>query len=71
MAPLCRTLNIEGHLLQVDIYRDDSSKWILEVVDSLGNSTVWNDQFETDQLAFEELFRTIREESVLAILNTP
>ena len=71
MSPLCQTLNIDGHLLQVDIYRDESSKWILEVVDVSGTSTVWDEQFETDQLAFEELFRTLREEGVLAILETP
>ncbi len=71
MSPLCQTLKVEGHSLQVDIYRDESSKWILEVVDVSGTSTVWDEQFETDQLAFEELFRTIREEGVRAILDTP
>lgn len=71
MSPLCQTLNIEGHTLQIEIYRDDSSNWILEVVDVSGDSTVWDEQFETDQLAFEELFRTIREEGIRAILDMP
>lgn len=71
MSPLCQSLSVEGHTFQVEIYRGGSSKWILEVVDSLGTSTVWDDQFETDQLAFEEFSRTIREEGVRSILEAP
>lgn len=71
MSPLCQTLNIEGHSLQIEIYRGGTSKWILEVVDVSGTSTVWDEQFETDQLAFEELSRTIREEGVRSIVGAP
>ncbi|MBX3422710.1 MAG: hypothetical protein KF752_14240 [Pirellulaceae bacterium] len=71
MSPLCQTLKVEGHTLQIDIYRGGTSKWILEVVDSGGTSTVWDEEFETDELAFEELSRTISEEGVLSIVAAP
>lgn len=71
MSPLCQTLSVEGHTLQIEIYRGGSSKWILEVVDSSGASTVWDDQFDTDQLALDEFTRTIREEGVRSILEAP
>jgi hypothetical protein len=69
MSPLCQTLTVEGHTLQIEIYRGGSSQWILEVVDALGTSIVWDDQFQTDQLAFAEFSRTIREEGIGAILG--
>lgn len=71
MSPLCQALSVDGLTFQIEIYRGGSSGWILEVVDSLGTSTVWDDQFATDQLAFEELTRTIREEGVRSILEAP
>jgi hypothetical protein len=71
MSPLCQPLTVEGQSLQVVIFRGDTNDWILEVVDSRGTSIVWDDLFETDLLAFEELLRAIREEGIHAILETP
>jgi hypothetical protein len=33
------------------IYRLENTKWTLEVVDAEGTSTVWDDEFETDDAA--------------------
>ena len=49
------------------IYRPDDSKWTLEVVDSAGTSTVWDDQFDTDEAAHAEFRRCIAEEGILSL----
>lgn len=67
MSPLCQSLTIDGHTVQVEIYRLESTDWSLEVVDAQGTSVVWDNQFETDQLAFDEFSRTIREEGIGAV----
>ena len=45
--------------------------WILEVVDSDGNSTVWDSTFETDDLAFKEFQRTVEEEGIDSVVGPP
>jgi hypothetical protein len=42
----------------------------LEVVDSDGTSTVWDDLFGTDQEALDEVFRTIKEEGLSAFRDS-
>ena len=71
MSPLCQSLTRDGHTVQIDIYEGDPGKWILEVVDALGNSTVWDDQFDTDQQALDELHKTIREEGIESLVGLP
>lgn len=58
-------------MLAVEIYRGEDSDWILEVVDEFGNSTVWDDQFATDQAAWDELQRTLLEEGVEVMVGMP
>ena len=43
------------------IYRLEHTKWTLEVVDADGTSTVWDDEFETDDAAYAEFQKTIAE----------
>jgi hypothetical protein len=57
--------------VQVDIYEGDPGKWLLEVVDEFNNSTVWDDQFETDKEALEEVEKTIKEEGIQALIGKP
>lgn len=64
MSPLCQTVTEDDYSVRVEIYRGDESKWILEVVDPGGGSTVWDDQFETDQLALAEFKRTLKSEGI-------
>lgn len=71
MSPLCQSVTHEGYTVKVEIYRGPTSRWILEVVDEYRNATVWDDQFETDQKAWEEFQRTIAEEGVHAIIGEP
>lgn len=64
-SPLSGPLRRDGVEIEVCIYRGEEDEgWILEVVDSGGTSTVWDDKFATDQAAMDELLRTIRVEGV-------
>jgi hypothetical protein len=60
-SPLNQTLTRNGVTVEVHIYKNSRSDWILEVVDA-GNSHVWDDQFLTDQAAFDEAMRALDEE---------
>ena len=64
MSPLCQNVTRDGYTVRVEIYRGETSKWILEVVDPAGGSTVWDDLFEADQLALEEFKRTLKSEGI-------
>lgn len=71
MSPLCRRITRGGQKVRVEIYEGDPGKWILEVVDPFNNSTVWNDQFDTDQQALDEVMRTIAEEGFSSLIGSP
>ena len=70
MSPLCQEFEKDGHVVQVHIYGTGKSDWILEVVDADGNSTVWDDQFETDELVFEEFQRAVEEEGIESVIGS-
>jgi len=61
-SPLNQTLTRNGVTVEVHIYKGHGSDWILEVVDEGKNSHVWDDQFKTDQQAFDEAMRALDEE---------
>lgn len=61
-SPLTQTYSAEGHTLRIDIYRGTSEPWILEIVDELGTSTVWDAVFESDQAALDAAFAAIAAE---------
>ena len=48
--------------VEIHIHKGRGSDWILEVVDAAKNSHVWDDEFETDQQAFDEAMRALDEE---------
>ena len=55
----------EGDLtVQIDIYEDGEGGWLLEIVDESGNSTVWEDSFDTEQEALEEALEALRDEGI-------
>lgn len=69
-SPLTQTHSADGHTLQIEIYRGGDSLWILEIVDELGTSTVWDAQFETDTAALAAAFGAIEEEGVHHFMTT-
>ena len=68
---LSQRTTIEGHEFQIEIYRlEADAVWTLEVVDEEGTSTVWDDQFDADQAAMDELMRTIQKEGLSAFRDS-
>jgi len=61
-SPLNQTLTRNGVTVEIHIYKGHGSDWILEVVDAARNSHVWDEQFQTDQQAFDEAMRALDEE---------
>ncbi|MFK5987005.1 MAG: transposase [Pseudomonadota bacterium] len=43
--------------------------WFLEIVDIDNNSTIWDEPFDSDQLAFDEAMNAIEEEGILAFID--
>lgn len=58
----------EGVTVELCIYRLEHTKWTLEVVDAEGNSTVWDDEFESDDDALAEFERTVQESGMLEFM---
>ena len=44
-----------------------NSTWTLEVIDSEGTSTVWDDPFDTAEAALAEFRRCIAEEGIISL----
>jgi hypothetical protein len=58
----------DGHVVHVNIIQLEGDKdWVLEVVDENGTSTVWDDKFRTDRIAWKEFLRTIEKEGMGAV----
>jgi hypothetical protein len=71
MSPLCREITGDGTKIQVDIYRgEDDSGWILEVIDEDNTSTVWDDPFDTDQEALNEVMEVIERDGIRSFLES-
>lgn len=70
-SPLCQNVESDGKEVEVVIYEDGDGGWILEVVDEHGNSTVWNDSFESDQKAWVEVMDCIKEEGIDSLIGKP
>ena len=71
MSPLSQSIARDGHTVRVEIYEGDEGKWILEVVDEFDGSTVWDDQFHTDQAALDEVHKTIAEDGIESLVGDP
>ena len=61
-SPLSQSVTRNGVAVRVEIYGDSQGGWILEIVDAENASHVWDDHFETDQLALTEALRALDEE---------
>ena len=72
-SPLCRKMEQNGIEVEIHIFRIQGSDegWSLEVVDEESNSTVWDELFDTDHAALDELMRTIEEEGISVFLHPP
>ena len=66
----CQKISSGGKTLSVDIYRIKGTVgWSLEIVDEFGNSTVWDDLFESDAAAITEAKKSILEDTAGAYVG--
>lgn len=66
-SPLSRTVTVDGEPLQICIYRlEHQSTWTLEIVDRENTSTVWENEFPSDEAALAEAFEAIKDEGLEA-----
>jgi len=66
---LCRRIKRKRTSVRVHIYRlEQESGWTLEVEDQAGGSTVWDEKFDTDEAALEEVMKVIETEGIETFL---
>ena len=69
-SSLCQTISSGDHTVRVEIYRlEGDNSWTLEVEDQYGNSTVWDDEFESDELALSEAKESILRETITSFVG--
>ena len=68
-SSLSQVVERDGRSVEVEIYEDGMGGWLLEVVDEFGNSSVWDQSFETEQDALDEALKTIREEGIESLIG--
>ncbi|MEX3936882.1 YecA family protein [Paraburkholderia phymatum] len=70
LSPLSTSVTREGTSVDVHVYRagnDSRDGWILEIIDSHGTSTVWDDPFPTDGAALAEALNTINSHGIASV----
>jgi hypothetical protein len=71
-SPLSQRITRDGMTIDVRIFRGEhEAAWILEVVDHADGSTVWDETFQTEQDALNEVLRTIDDEGISCFLLDP
>ncbi|OGA26183.1 MAG: hypothetical protein A3I02_07530 [Betaproteobacteria bacterium RIFCSPLOWO2_02_FULL_67_26] len=66
LSELSRTFEQDGWKLAVEIYKDRSGKWMLQVFDERNTGTHWIEPFDTEQQALDEALKVIEEEGIEA-----
>lgn len=62
---------IDGYRFEVQIFRaEHETEWLLEVIDEVGASHVWDGTFENDMEAFEAALQTIKQEGVYDFIRS-
>lgn len=59
-----------GKSVEIHIYRMPNTLWILEVVDSFGNSTVFDDEFATDGEALSYVIEEIERDGIEGFIGS-
>ena len=69
-SPLSRSITRDDITVEVNIYRlEHEPQWALEVVNTHGTSSVWDDPFETDEEAYAAFEQAVAEEGMETFLN--
>ncbi|MEY3873185.1 MAG: hypothetical protein RLZZ296_2180 [Pseudomonadota bacterium] len=68
-SALRRKVLVQGHRLDVCIYRRGTTAWALMVISSTGHSKVWDAVFATEQAALDEYQRMVDGQHVASALG--
>ena len=63
-SELNQTYTQNGKSVEIHIYRMPNTSWTLDVVDSYGNSTVFDDEFATDSEALSYVIDEIERDGI-------
>lgn len=67
---LSQKVTQQGITVAVEIYRlEEQPGWTLEVVNQAGTSTVWGDEFETDEAAYTTFLSTVAADGIKTFLD--
>lgn len=67
---LSRPIIRDGISIKLEIYRlENEPEWSLEVVNDKGTSIVWDDRFETDDLALAAFEQVVADEGMTTFLD--
>lgn len=71
VSGLSGTVTQDGVTVEINIVRlEDETDWSLEVVNSSGTSTVWDDPFATDAAALDAFRQAVSEEGMASFLDS-
>lgn len=69
-STLSRRIEGDGTFIEIEIYRIEGEEgWILEVVDEDDAATIYEDRFDTEQAALQEVLDAIAEHGVRVYLE--
>ena len=69
-SKLNQTYTKNGKSVAIHIYRMPNTSWMLEVVDSFGNSTVFDDEFATDSQALSYVIDEIERDGIEGFIGS-
>ena len=61
----------DGKSVEIEIYRMPDTPWNVQVVDTFGNSTVWDDEFESDTEALQFVLAEIERDGIDEFIGPP
>ena len=68
---LDQTYSKDGKSIKIEIYRMPDTPWNVQVVDTFGNSTVWDDEFESDKEALQFVLAEIERDGIDEFIGPP
>ena len=71
LSPLCQRAEIDGICIDILIHLDRNGRWALTVVDEEENAIDWDDSFETDREAFDEVMHVLKAVGVEDFFDPP
>ena len=64
MSELSQRIEKDGEYIDVEIFEDGEGKWILEAINSANDSLIWDQHFDTDVAALNELEKSVELEGI-------